>query len=100
MLYWIVKNKKKITAFSLVVATLVILISVWVFDNSYYNTGWHWGAAFAAATIYFFVNFCIIEERVIELHRQKQQDKEHEKEKQKAHRPDRAHRPQENKDKN
>jgi hypothetical protein len=58
-LYYCDKNKFIITAITVVVACAIIGISTLVFNNSYYNTNWHWSVSLFGCGIMFFVNFCI-----------------------------------------
>jgi hypothetical protein len=58
-LYYCDKNKFTISVITVILVCAIAGISTLVFNNSYYNTGWHWSVSLLGFGIMFFVNFCI-----------------------------------------
>jgi len=52
-------NKTPISLVTVIIVCVIIGISTLVFNNSYYNTGWHWSVSLFGCGIMFFANFCI-----------------------------------------
>ena len=53
------KYKTQITIAVILIVCISIGISVYVFDNDYWNTNWHWGISWLGAGIMYIANFII-----------------------------------------
>jgi hypothetical protein len=56
-----VVNNGIINIITFLVVTVMITVSTFCFNNSYFDTKWHWIVSFIGCGIMWFVSLCIVE---------------------------------------